>query len=99
MYRTPSFSRKLAKILKMRVHQNIHHHPRLNLPVLAVLHFNPKYKNGSKNTNPAIGPARPTSKRARLFGNGDLILMKAPKVPVITPTGAGIKKASVALIP
>jgi len=42
-------------------------------------------------TNPAIGPAAPISSKTRRFGIGDLILMKAPKVPAMKGGGAGMK--------
>ncbi len=55
---------------------------------------NPRNRAGIVTMNPAIGPAAPISRSARLLTMGDFILMKAPKVPM--NVGAGIKYGKVA---
>jgi len=44
--------------------------------------FRPIITAGRAKKRPARGPAAPISKSARRLGIGDLILMKAPKVPI-----------------
>src|SRR5690606_16095789 len=52
---------------------------------------------GISARKPAIGPATPISKTALLDGIGDVIFMKAPKVPAGPMRGGvGIKYGSVA---
>jgi len=62
--------------------------------------FNPIIITGIAIIKPARGPAIPISSRTFLSGKGDLILMKAPKVPnMLRGGGAGIKYGSVAFTP
>ena len=61
----------------------------------------PSQSTGRQTRNPARGPATPMSKRARRWGIGLRMRMKAPRVPTrLTPgTGNGMKKGSVASTP
>jgi hypothetical protein len=61
--------------------------------------MNPNIKTGIAIARPANGPAIPMSNRLRRSMTGEFILMKAPKVPIITGGGAGIKYGSVTRTP
>ena len=55
---------------------------------------------GTATTNPAIGPATPTSNSAFLSGKRDLTRMNAPSVPVSVKSsgGSGRKYGRVAMM-
>jgi hypothetical protein len=57
----------------------------------------PAINAGRARMNPVKGPATPISKSSFLRVMGDLIRIKAPRVPM--RVGAGMKYGSVALIP
>ena len=52
---------------------------------------------GTATTNPAIGPATPTSNSAILSGMRDLMRMNAPSVPVSVQRRSGRKYGRVAI--